>query len=841
MAYTGFKNGFTVGSSSAVDRRILLTKEEMVTAEDNYMLPDQYFAICSDNGKLYLFNVDNDPNNETGKYREVNEEAFKEIAKKVDKEDGKSLISDLDIEKLSGIASGATKAEASDINGNIKINGQDINVFDSSTIEGNISTLNTNKQDKLSDAQIAATSSGITGEKVGNYNSHLTNSNIHVTSEDKDKWNNKQDKIDANNKLNYNLIKDAPEVPSVAGLATKSEVSTAIGNEETRAKGVENTLSSTLTSQGTLISGIQSSLDSEIDSRVGGDNAIEEKLKKKVITSVSFEAKQDKVTVTHSNVNLSTGDSDIETDNLPLANETTAGLQSPETVKAIATLINKVDGLEGRGIRLLYTEKSDPTSAEIRIFVENKGYTVFDGIVVVVDSTKHIWRYYSSGEGWKDDGLDSVGKFTNQSLGIIKGSDEDGKIYAEDSGVGSVKGWDDVKTDITNLQLNKANSSDLSSHTGNTTIHVTSADKSNWNNKYVKPNGGIPSSDLSSSVVESLGKADSAYQKPSTGIPEGDLAVKYYPASNPNSFTSNTGTITGINTSSPLNGSGTTGSVTIGHNTSGVTSGTYGDTSSQTPSFGDSFNVPTFTVNEYGHITDANVHSVKLPNIQDIKDTTYTFESGTNGFTVTPSDSISQTVTVNPSINVSANVSNSSDTLVTLNGTDGTNGVTYSASHKASGVSAGQYGSKASDTSFNVPTITVDNSGHITSASNNQITISIPSPEKLEYHAPNGSGLKLDNSNNFGITVKKFTISQSAWVGSQFPYSATVGELDSHITVDSTPILDVNMEDVTSIEQIEGMNDAWSKIYRAETGTQSITFYATEIPDRDIPVIAKGF
>ena len=41
--------------------------------------------------------------------------------------------------------------------------------------------------------------------------------------------------------------------------------------------------------------------------------------------------------------------------------------------------------------------------------------------------------------------------------------------------------------------------------------------------KYVKPSGGIPSSDMTSAVQTSLGKADTAYQKPSGGIPSSDM------------------------------------------------------------------------------------------------------------------------------------------------------------------------------------------------------------------------------------------------------------------------------------------------------------------------------
>lgn len=41
---------------------------------------------------------------------------------------------------------------------------------------------------------------------------------------------------------------------------------------------------------------------------------------------------------------------------------------------------------------------------------------------------------------------------------------------------------------------------------------------------YVKPNDGIPKTDLASGVQTSLGKADTAYQKPNGGIPDSDIA-----------------------------------------------------------------------------------------------------------------------------------------------------------------------------------------------------------------------------------------------------------------------------------------------------------------------------
>lgn len=50
----------------------------------------------------------------------------------------------------------------------------------------------------------------------------------------------------------------------------------------------------------------------------------------------------------------------------------------------------------------------------------------------------------------------------------------------------------------------KADTSVVNAHTGNTAIHVTADDKSNWNGKYELPQGGIPLADLSPGVANSF-------------------------------------------------------------------------------------------------------------------------------------------------------------------------------------------------------------------------------------------------------------------------------------------------------------------------------------------------
>ena len=63
------------------------------------------------------------------------------LANKVDKENGKSLVSNAEITKLGTVAEGATKVEASETNGNIKINGVETKVYDDASLVGRVSTI----------------------------------------------------------------------------------------------------------------------------------------------------------------------------------------------------------------------------------------------------------------------------------------------------------------------------------------------------------------------------------------------------------------------------------------------------------------------------------------------------------------------------------------------------------------------------------------------------------------------------------------------------------------------------------------------------------------------------
>ena len=98
-----------------------------------------------------------------------------------------------------------------------------------------------------------------------------------------------------------------------------------------------------------------------------------------------------------------------------------------------------------------------PNATTINTFAIRQGYTApFAGLAVVISGTYHIWHYYENEEngqvvGWKDDGIDTVSNFTNDTPGIILGSQQAGKVFAESDGTGSVYGWDNLTTNVSNL------------------------------------------------------------------------------------------------------------------------------------------------------------------------------------------------------------------------------------------------------------------------------------------------------------------------------------------------------------------------------------------------------
>lgn len=110
--------------------------------------------------------------------------------------------------------------------------------------------------------------------------------------------------------------------------------------------------------------------------------------------------------------------------------------------------------------------------------------------------------------------------------------------------------------------------------------------------------------------------------------------------------------------------------------------------------------------------------------------------------------------------------------------------------------------------------------------------VKLVSPDGLTEKA-----ISIDNSGNIIGTSNSYTatLPYTSWTGSSAPYSKAVTV--SGILSTDTPIIDVVLSGVYNTDIT--IQDSWTVIYRAVTSENTITFYATSVPNVDIPIQIK--
>ena len=143
------------------------------------------------------------------------------------------------------------------------------------------------------------------------------------------------------------------------------------------------------------------------------------------------------------------GGGSTDTEALPVASSTQAGIVNVSAYNGWMGLMDRVSALENARNTYYGAFSSDnPAQGEITsVFVTVAGRQPKAGDYLT-DIARNL-TYGYSGQAWvKVESSSEIPLFTLGSSGTIVGANEDGKVYAEADGTGSVVGWDTVKAHV---------------------------------------------------------------------------------------------------------------------------------------------------------------------------------------------------------------------------------------------------------------------------------------------------------------------------------------------------------------------------------------------------------
>ena len=395
------------GESPNFERDQFKTLELMRSANER-SLDEGHISYCIQTGKHYVFNKNNTIDAETGKWRLLTEnpENLKsaldlkadksELDTKVDKVEGKSLISDIEIDRLKNVIN-----------------------YDDTDIKADIADIKTSLNNKLESTDL------------DDINAHVSNTSIHITAEEKAKWN---AKIDDSDLVEYEKTSDVNA--KLNNKANKTDLDTHAGNTNIHVTSDEKT-----------------KWDSKLDSSALNGYATETFVTEKITEAA-----------TSGKVDLTGYAKTVEVDN-KLAS------------KADKTEIPDISNLATKDELSTHTDNSSiHITASEKIAWNNKLDTsALDAYTTTDDLNSALALKANKDELFSGDynDLKNLPVIPDTSNFATKGQ-LDGHISNATM---------HVTTDEKDTWNAKLDSADLTVHTNNTEIHVTANDKNNWNSK----------------------------------------------------------------------------------------------------------------------------------------------------------------------------------------------------------------------------------------------------------------------------------------------------------------------------------------------------------------------
>ena len=175
-----------------------------------------------------------------------------------------------------------------------------------------------------------------------------------------------------------------------------------------------------------------------------------------VIKDITYSEDASNITITEHKINLGSETETTETETLPVASSTAAGIINAATYNSITNSQEQLDALLGGAIAVSNLPANPSQALLTSTWKTQTGKTELINRASIYDKANGlIHTYYTNTGTWEDSPAGArvdVYQFTNDAAGIIKGSTADGQVFAESDGTGSVNGWDARGTRLTNVE-----------------------------------------------------------------------------------------------------------------------------------------------------------------------------------------------------------------------------------------------------------------------------------------------------------------------------------------------------------------------------------------------------
>lgn len=187
------------------------------------------------------------------------------------------------------------------------------------------------------------------------------------------------------------------------------------------------------------------------------NSTVTNSLDRNVMTNLTLDSTTSTTTVNLNNTKTNLAQPSSTTTSsisLPVASSTQAGVMNSSTFNAIASNTSNINAILSGAVAITGLPAS-PTQAELTTAWENEtGLTSLMNRAGIYDVTNSkVWTYYTNDSTWyaaSNTSQVTVSTFTNSSEGLIKGSTNDGQVFAENDGTGSVNGWDTLTSAVSN-------------------------------------------------------------------------------------------------------------------------------------------------------------------------------------------------------------------------------------------------------------------------------------------------------------------------------------------------------------------------------------------------------